>query len=200
MGALVGITSVKRFTYRGQPEEFSNTYHFTGAVPADFTAWRALYDALVAQEKTVMPSGVSLIGGYGYDDDAEDAHSVWSVDLTQAPNSPVNSTGNFDPSTAAPGDAACWVRWKTSRKNSAGKWIYLRKYFHGVRLAGASGGDTIAPLQITALNAFGAKMEDGTFLDGRKLRSRTHDETLQGHGVSSYATTRTLKRRGRRPH
>ena len=71
---------------------------------------------------------------------------------------------------------------------------------HGVRLAGASGGDQIAPLQVTALTAFGAKMDDGTFAGGRRLRSRDHDETLQGHGVSTWVTTRTLKRRGRRPH
>jgi len=200
MAPLTGITSVKRFTYRGNAEEFSNTYHFTGTPPSDFGAWRTLYDALVTAEKAVLTSSVSCIGGYGYDDDSPDAHSVWSVDLTQAPNTPVPGIGNFDPSTGAPGDAAMWVRWKTSRKNTAGKWIYLRKYFHGVRLAGASGGDQIAPLQVTALTAFGAKMDDGTFAGGRRLRSRDHDETLQGHGVSTWVTTRTLKRRGRRPH
>ena len=203
MGALAGMTTIKRITYRGNTmEEFSNTYHFDGSVPGTVTEWRALFDALTTQERGLFAAGdVTIVGGYGYADDAPDAHSVWSVDLTQAPNSPLagNLTG-ISSMPQAPGDAAMWVRWLTSRRNTNGKPIYLRKYFHGIRLVTALGGDAIHATQVGALSAFGGKMRDGTFLDGRRIRSRAHPETILGSGSSTYATTRTLKRRGRRPH
>ena len=45
-----GLTIVTAFTYRGKAgEEWSNHYWFTGATPADSTAWRALFDALVLE-------------------------------------------------------------------------------------------------------------------------------------------------------
>ena len=92
-----------------------------------------------------------------------------------------------------------WVRWKTSRYNSRGKPIYLRKYFHGARCDGTSGNDVTFSGQLTALNAFGTKLQDASFISARTIRSRHNAETLLGHGASAYITTRTLKRRGKRP-
>jgi hypothetical protein len=201
MAAVTGLTVIKKFAYRGDAtEEFSNQYWFTGAVPASTTAWRALFDALVAEEKKLYRSGVSIIRGYGYGSDVETAPAVYSVDLTQAPNTPVLGNYVSNPTfPLAPGDTAGWVRWKTDRLNTKGKPIYLRKYFHGVALQSTAGGDAIDATQVTAYSNFGAKLRDGSFLDARTLRSQHHDETLLGHGVSTYATTRTLKRRGKRP-
>jgi hypothetical protein len=59
--------------------------------------------------------------------------------------------------------------------------------------------DTVAAGWITSAQAFGTKMFDGTFLDARTIRSRLHAETILNRGVSTYITTRTLKRRGKRP-
>jgi hypothetical protein len=42
-------------------------------------------------------------------------------------------------------------------------------------------------------------MKDGTFISGRKIRSQAQDETIISHQVSPWITTRTLKRRGKRP-
>jgi hypothetical protein len=199
MAALTRLTVIKKFTYNGQPELWSNEYAFDGAVPANATEWRALFDALVAQEKTVYPSYVTVVGGYGHDSDADNAAAVWSVDLTASPNTPVAGTLSTSGSTAAPGDCAVWVRWRTSRYNSRGKPVYLRKYFHGARCEGTSGNDITAATQVTALNNLGGKLRDGTFLDSRRIRSRHHTETLVGASSSAYITTRTLKRRGKRP-
>ena len=201
MATQVGLTVVKRFNYRGDAnEEFSNTYHLTGSVPADAAAWRTLFDALVTQEKTVYSSAVHVIRGYGYDSDADDAHAVWSVDLTVSPNTPVAGTlsvaGGLGP---APGDAAVWVRWKTSRLNSKGKAIYLRKYFHDAQQIGTPTPDTVLASQVTALNAFGTKLFDGSFTEARTITARGHVDTILARGSSSYITTRTLKRRGKRP-
>lgn len=201
MASVVGLTVIKKFSYRGNAnEEWSNDYHLDGAIPADAAAWRTLFDALVVQEKPCYLSNVSVVAGYGYDSDDPNAHAVWSVDLTTSPNTPVAGTGTFTAGTASPGDAAVWVRWKTSRTNTKGKPIYLRKYFHGAVNQGSGNQDLVIAGQVTALNALGAKLSDGTFLDGRKIRSRSHAETIINHGASTYVTTRTLKRRGKRPH
>lgn len=198
MADVVGLTIVKKMTYRGDAtEEWSNQYWLTGAVPADAAEWEELFDALVAQEKTVYPSSHAVVAGYGYDTDAENPSSVWSIDKSGAP---VVGTYSTNPSYPyAPGDAAGWVRWKTSRLNTKGKPIYLRKYFHGVKLNTSGGGDAIDTAQVTAYNAFGDKLMDGSFLDARTLRSRLNNETLLTRLSSTYATTRTLKRRGKRP-
>lgn len=199
MSAVCGITSLKEFTYRGLPEAWSNTYWFEGAIPSDNTAWKSLYDALVLQEKTFLPPAVTLIGAYGYDDNSDDRNAVYHIDMKVSPNAVVAGTYSGGGAAGASGDAAMWIRWGTSRNNTNGRKIYLRKYYHGVYNSGGAGFDALLGTQKTALSAFGAKMMDGSFIDGRTLRSRLHDETLVGHAESTYITTRTLKRRGKRP-
>jgi hypothetical protein len=200
MAAKVGLTIVKAFTYRGDStEEFSNTYHLTGTVPDTPTAWRTLFDALVAQEKTVYASAVSVVRGYAYATDNPSDDSVWSVDLV-TDSGVVPGTLSLGTGTPAPGDCAVWVRWKTSRLTSPGsKPIYLRKYFHGALMASGGVGDTILASQKTALLALGAKLQDGSFTEARTITAQAHDDTIVSHAASSYITTRTLKRRGKRP-
>lgn len=202
MAAVAGLTLVKRYSYRGDAtEEFSNQYWLTGSVPSTSAAWRTLFDALVLQEKTLYTSACQVVRGYAYDVDTANAAAVWSVDLLQSPNTPVSGTLAVDASSRSmPGDVAVWVRWRTSRLNTKGKPIYLRKYFHDAYGHPSSGRDNVMASQITALNAFGSKLRDGTFTEARTLRSQHHDETLTGHGSSTYLTTRTLKRRGKRPN
>lgn len=196
----VGLTVIKKFTYRGDAnEEYSNQYWFTGATPADGAAWRALFDALVAQEKTLL-GWTTTIKGYGYDDPSPTANSIWSVDLRNAPNTTVAGTLVVGATgIPAPGDDAVWCRWKTNRLTIKGKPIYLRKYYHPAIIS-TSGGDTVLAAQVTALNAFATKMRDGSFLDGRTLTDRNHTDTLVSSSASAFVTTRTLKRRGKRPN
>lgn len=197
-----GMTIVKRMAYRTNPvEEWSNQYWFTGSTPADAAAWLALFNALTAQEKTVYPASSQIIRGYGYASDAADAASVYTRDLQVTPNIPISGTMVTTGLSLTPGDAAMWVRWKTSRTSIKGKPIYLRKYFHGALITGSTSAatDALAATQVTALQAFAAKLWDGTFIDGRTLTAQGHTDTIVGAGVSSYVTTRTLKRRGKRP-
>lgn len=197
MSALTGITIVKKMAYRADAnEEYSNQYHLTGSVPADGTAWTTLIDALIAQEKTLYLSSVTVVRAYGYATDNPDDASVFSYDLSAAP---VAGTLAIGSGIRAPGDAAVWVRWKTSRLNTKGKPIYLRKYFHPALATSAGSFDLVLAAQVTALNAFGTKLMDGSFADARTIRSLTHAETLLSRASSTYITTRTLKRRGRRP-
>jgi hypothetical protein len=196
-----GITLVKKFTYRSDPlEEYSNTYFFTGSTPADAAAWLALMNALVAQEKLLYNSSVSIIRGYGYSSDADDRVAVYTNLFDTSPAAPVAGTLNTTAANiyALPGDDAVWVRWKTSRLNSKGKAIYLRKYFHPAYSA-VDAGDAVPTAWKTPALAFGAKLRDGSFLDGRTLTAPGHTDTLVSHAVSQSFTTRTLKRRGKRP-
>jgi hypothetical protein len=199
MAAATGLTVIKSFTYLMQAEEYSNQYWFTGDVPADATEWRALFDALVAQEKTLYPSGVTVVGGYGYDSDAGDAVAVWSVDLTVSPETPVAGTQVVTSGYPSPGDSAVWVRWKTSRLNTKGKAIYLRKYFHPAFNQGVGHPDEPIAVATTALNAFGTKLRDASFIDARTITARGHTDTIVNSGSCQYITTRTLHRRGKRP-
>ncbi len=200
MATQVGLTLVKRFTYRGDAsEEFSNTYHFSGTVPADSTAWKALADALILKEKLLYSANAAVVRAYGYDSDADDAHAVWAWDYLAAGTTVAGTLTSSNAPTA--GDQAVWIRWKTSRLNSKGKPIFLRKYFHCVFGAGltSAGVDQVDPGWNTKALAFGAAMHDGTFLDARVITARGHSDTILNHGASTYITTRTLKRRGKRP-
>lgn len=196
MADVVGLTVIKKFTYRNDAtEEWSNQYHFTGALPSDDAAWVALFDALVAQEKTLYPSYSAVVAGYGYTSDDPSQHAQWTHDISA---SPVAGTYTVGSGHVAPGDAAMLVSWKTSRTNSRGKAIYLRKYFHNA-VVNPTNQDVIDAGLQTAAAAFALKLYDGTFIDGRTLRSRGNSETLLTHAVANYVTTRTLKRRGKRP-
>jgi len=198
----VGMTIIKRMTYKGDPtEEWSNKYHLSGADPADAAAWLALFNALTAQEKTLYESTHVIVRGYGYTSDASTAAAVWSRDLTAVGNTTIPGTFANSGGIRSPGDTAAWVRWKTSRLSVKGKPIYLRKYYHGVALNSTNNDSPIATAQVTAYAAFGTKLLDGSFLDGRTIRAPGQSsETLLGSSVSSYPTTRTLKRRGKRPN
>jgi hypothetical protein len=155
-----------------------------------------LRDALITEEKKLYPSYVTVVRAYGYDSDVDNADSVYQSTL----GTPVAGTLVPSSGTQAPGDAAVWVRWTTSRLAS-GKKIYLRKYFHGAFTAPTASNETDATnaTQKTALTAFGAKLRDGTFIDGRTLTARGHTDVLTAHKACDYVTTRTLKRRGKRP-
>lgn len=198
MADVVGLTIIKRFGYRGNlNEEWSNHYYLTGAIPADATAWNALIDALVAQEKTCYPSASSVVRAYGYDSDADNATAVYVRDMSGAPVNGTLTVGTGD--KVMPGDCAVIARWKTSRLAN-GKNVWLRKYFHPA-VQESGGTDSMSNEQSSALNSFVTKLKDGSFLDARVLRSQHHEETfLTAPGNTGYITTRTLKRRGKRPN
>lgn len=190
------LTVVKRFTYRGDAsEEWSNTYALSGATPASGTAWRALFDAMVTQEKTLYQSTTQVIRGYGYDGipDTGD-HAIYSVDLRVSPDTPV--AGTLASGSRFSGDQAAWVRWGLNRYTPQGKRVYLRKYFHDGGQDSTT-ADNLITAYNTALLAFGNKLKDGTFLDARTIVDKDGNAPVNV-GISPYITTRTLKRRSKR--
>jgi len=193
MAAVTGLTLVKRFTYRGDTlEEFSNTYHFKSAPPGDDASWTVLLNDVALQERKVMPPDVFHVRAYGYDSDDENAHHVFQFDWT-VPGPPPPGTGSaWTPKFA--GDQASCVWWKTDKLSSRGKPIYLRKYWHHGGM-GPGGGDTLDTSYQGILDTYATAMNG---IHGG-LRARRQDCNVVAHGVLPYPTTRTLKRRGKRP-
>jgi hypothetical protein len=197
VGALTGLTTIKRFSYRGDPtEEWSNTYHFRDPPPATSAAWKTFADAFIAVERSIWQPSTHLVRAYGYADDSDKPISVWSHDYllegTQVPG-----TGTF-PAPHMAGDQAALMWWRLDHKNSHGKWVYLRKYMHGGSLAGDP-ADNLETTYAAALNQLADGLGQSVSWTHGGIRARTGDWPILAHGVSPFVTTRTLKRRGKRP-
>lgn len=197
MAAVTGLTIVKGFTYRDDPtEEFSNTYHFKNPPPSNDASWTVLMNDVLAREQVLFGANVHFVRAYGYDSDDPNAHHVFTHDWTvPGPPPPGTTTGIGGPPFA--GDQAACVEWATSRLNSRGKRIYLRKYFHAGHMS-STDVDKLDASYVPLLNSF-VDLATGINSVYGGLRSRTHDETLIGAKTLPWVTTRTLKRRGRRP-
>jgi len=197
MASATGLVVTKKFTYRDQDEYWSNKYWFQGAPPGPSTEWRTLFDALVLHEKNCYTAATTVTGGYGYNDNSDSAHAVWSVDLELLAQT-VPGALTVPAANVMAGDQAGMFEFQTQRKNSRGKWIYLRKYMH-------DGGidpldrDRIDGNTQAAYDGFIAALKDGTWSSGRIIRSQKQDETFNWGARSEWVTTRTLKRRGKRP-
>lgn len=187
------ITINKEITYRNAPEVTSNTYHFSGTTPTTDAGWHTLALAVWAEEAKIQPPTVKFIGYLGYEAGNEHAVSIknYREDGTAALSGTYSSGGTGND---VPGDVAMWVRWTTPDRTSRGKRIYLRKYFHEV--PGAN--DTPNGTWTTAANAYGAKMIDGT-LPGNFKICGPQGAVASMPFVAPWYTTRTLKRRGKRP-
>jgi hypothetical protein len=190
------ITLIKMFDYRGVNEEWSNTYHFSGTTPADAAAWKTLADALFTEEKKVWSNQTVGVRAYGYEAGTE--HAVAVIDYQAAPLAVIVGTFTATGLAQAPGDCAATVRWWTGAYSSRGKKVYCRKYFHDVYIAGGSNNDVVASAQVTAYNTLAAKLIDGT-LPGSFKYCGPQGAVLSAPAASTFVTTRTLKRRGKRP-
>jgi hypothetical protein len=194
------LTIVKSMTYRGAPEEWSNTYFMDGTLPASPSSWKVLADAVIAEEKGLYDSGQAVVRAIGHQ--AGQSVAVWAYDYLAHSES---VAGTFDTSGTFPqsGDTAAWIRWSTDALTSKGKPIYLRSYFHPAYAFGdlESNRDEVAASWITAAEEYGADWIAG-FNDGDAVthhRAGPHGVTGLVALASAWCTTRTLERRGKRP-
>jgi hypothetical protein len=196
MAVVTGLTLVKRFEYRGDPnEEFSNSYHFKNNPPSDDPSWLQLTNDVVAIEQKAMSPQVTYVRCYGYNDNDPNAHHVFVHDWDVSGSNPVG-TGAWVNANPFSGDQASVVEWRLDRLSKRGKPIYLRKYFH--HGAKAADPDALAADYMTALDTF-AKRSGGIGGHWGGLRSRAQDDNWLDYKVIPWVTTRTLKRRGKRP-
>lgn len=192
--AAPGIIVVKTFNYRGAAEEWSNGYHMTLA-PSTPAGWRTAADGLIAEESSVYSSRVTVVRALCYADTA--GILTYDYDLG-AFGGTVSGTLSTSAGDQTPGDTAGWVRWDTGRRSSRGKPIYLRKYFHDVQVDVAPNADTIAPDQRTVYSNFGTTLLSA--LGGGFALAGPDGVQPPGPSLAAtFATTRTLERRGRRP-
>ena len=194
------ITIVKSFSYRGAPEEWSNTYFFLGDLPTSSAHWKTLADNVIAAEKTLYDSNTTAVRAIGHQ--AGESVAVWSYDYAAASE---EVAGTFTVGASAVpqgGDSASWVRWSTDLLTSKGKPIYLRSYFHPAYAESATDAsrDLVSGAWVTAAQTFGDDWIAG-FTDGSEVHARCGPRGVVGlvSTPSTYVTTRTLERRGKRP-
>lgn len=198
---MTGLTVVKRFTYRGDTnEEFSNKYHWINPVPTDTAQWTALLQSVQTAEAAIFPANVHFVRAYGYNSSDPKADHVFQYDY-ETPGPPpagtmVNTTG-----FRMAGDQAACVEFRTDRNNDSGKPIYLRKYLHAgyVNIAEP---DELDPPYVTLLNTYGHIVDSA---HGLLTNAPGTDKSPPGTALAQLVkviptvTTRTLKRRGKRP-
>lgn len=194
--ARASITIVKQFAYRGNTsEEFLNTYHIDAGAPDTDTKWKALADAVIAAEKLIYTSAVKIVRAYGHV--AGSVVSVWGYDYLGGTGAVAGTYAGVG-TALAQGDAAAWIRYATTQKTSRGKPIFLRNYYHGV-IPLASDVDKLETGQKTRFTTYGTAWVAG-FSDGVSTYRRCGPNGAVGQSAlaSTYLTTRTLKKRGRR--
>jgi hypothetical protein len=194
MPAMPSITIIKEFTYRGAREEWSNTYNFSGPVPADNQAWLELGNAIWTAEKPSLIPDVKVVQYYGYVGGT--VASVAQIDRRLEPEAARSGTAAVAAGDKLAGDQAVMLRALVGN-SVKGKKVYIRKYFHGCP-GGAGDADLVVGTVTNTLNTLGDKLLDGTLPGGRKWCSPSGRVAIQP-SVSPFVTTRTLKRRGRRP-
>jgi hypothetical protein len=179
------VKIVKEFTYRGVTQQWSNKYFFNGAVPAD---WDALFDALVALEKTCYSDSVTIIGAHGYapGSDVAVANKAYTTAGTLATTGAQNT----------PGDCAVVLRMATTKVSTKNHVVYVFSYYHrAFTSSGTASPDLLLASQKTAVEAFGTNWLDGFVVGGRTFKRTTPDGHLvTGRHVDQYIGHRDFPR------
>lgn len=193
--AAPGVVLYKTFAYRGETEEWGNTYHFVGDAPSTPADWRALVDDLVTLEAPLLLTTVTIERAICYED--TDDSSVYSYDLSAFGGV---VSGGYNVSTSGgvvqEGGTSYMARWDTGRRSSKGKAIYLRKYWHpAVSVSGNP--DTVISYVVSAVATFAL---DVMSVSGHWPGLAGPDGVAPvGHLAQTYTNYRDLRKGRRRP-
>lgn len=191
----IRVVSIKQFTYRGVAEQWSNSYHFDGTPPATDAAWLTAVTALSTKERAFLPASTTALRYVAYLSHA--THIEYAIGDVGA-SFGLGTMAAISGGIQLPGDAAFTVRARVvGRWTDKGKPVYCRKFFHAP-ISTVTPADTLATAQSTAAKTALDAMVAGT---GMTLGRWVHPDggTLAPVEVSPLVTTRTLKRRSKRP-
>jgi hypothetical protein len=158
MAPTPSVKIEKTFLYRQATRTFTNRYHFTGGTPADDTHWHTLFDNIVAGEKAIYSTRVTIVAavGYGAGSDLPVSSKTYSQAGTWTP-------GGSD--VQCPGDCVALERWSTAARTSKNHPVYLYSYWHGV-YRDSSDPDTLASGQQAAMQTYAQNWWNTGFSDG----------------------------------
>lgn len=181
------VVSTKLFTFRGQPERWSNGYNFQlggNALTPEFA--EELYLAVRAQERQFHSTDVRFVYGVVglLNEDA-----VWSNEYGNAGPVGISPQSNMHPETV--------VMTESKLRNR----VYLRKFYHTrAHVPDApTESDLLRTPDKTGINAAVLKFTDGSMPGGVLACFPNGDVATTPFVCDPYMRTRQLKRRGRRP-
>lgn len=135
MAATASIKIETTSAWRTGTRVWSNRYHFNGTTPPDSTHWEALRAAIVADQKTVLPTDAHITGAVGYAPGSD--VPVWSWAGSVA--------GTYSPGTGqrVPLEVCALLRYSTDQRSSKNHPIYLYSYVHDIYVTASSPWDTL---------------------------------------------------------
>lgn len=194
MSEAPGFIVTNSFTYRGSTEEWSQKYHHDGTAPSTPAAWRSFCNNFIDAYRLVLGTQVEVLRFQCYEDLS--APTTYTYNLADFSGPFAGEYALSSGEDWASGDTAYLERWNTGRMSTKGKPVYLFKYFHPAAIHEAT-PDQLAPTLKTAMDTFGAAVMAG--ISGSLKIADKNGNPVTGYYTEPYATTRTLKRRGRRP-
>lgn len=187
MAATPSVKVTKSFAYQGVTKLWSNRYHFNGGTPADTTHWNTFFDAVVAAEKAIFNTRVTIVrcDGYAAGSDVPAATKTYAQAGTWA----------FSPIIPQDGEVAALARWSTTARTSKNHPIYLFSYWHAVESQGTGTPDQLNGGQKTAMTTYATAWVSG-FSDGTNTYVRAGPNGATGVSpiVETYMTVHTFPR------
>lgn len=173
------LRTVKSFTYRESPREFSNRYYFGNNAPSTPAEWDSLLDVVVGLERAIFQPSVTVVEAHGFEPPSDVA--VHTKAYGQA--------GILTGGDRCPGDCAAVLRQATNKRSVKNHPVYLFSYFHGA-CKDPSDPDLLYATQLAAVDALGRAWSTGLDAGGKiyvrstpdnHLCTGFHTETYVGH-------------------
>lgn len=189
------VILTKQSEWRDTQEQWSNGYHFVGDAPADRAEAYDFFEALWGIEANLFV-GATLVKAYFYEN--PDGNVTIGRDYLAEGISNKLSTGGALATTGSKLslEQASLGKWRCGY-TSKGKPRYVMKFYHGI-YASSADADKVAWSATAGAQDYAAKFTDGTLPGGAKL-CRPDGQVCEPMLRSPWVTTRTLKRRGKRP-
>jgi len=120
---LIGISIVKRVTFRGQPQEFANVYHYVvGGTPSAADVG-VLIGNIVTIEKDLHSTDVTYVRASGWSAGGSPSQNQ----MLAEPN--LTGTGSQAVNSSMDRERAVLIQWPAG-VNVRGRPVFLRKWYH----------------------------------------------------------------------